>query len=600
MSTPPPDPAELASPGESRPPERPRLWSRPPKALLLVLVGLFITAFGIRWTANLKRPLESDELITLKLYSAFGYDSTAERDATRPKVNWARLVRGGGKAFLNPWNSNHHVVHSLAVSASQTVFGLSAKACRMPAMLASIALSLALCWLVWKETGNLWLAGAIGVAAIFHPYFMYFGQTARGYSLTALLIVMHTAVIQELRRQSRSWLHVISGALAVLIFLNLVSTLTMWVVPLYLSLLLTATQRRRWMLEMLIVFSILALFILAELPQIIRTQVKYGVPVRSLEELMKIDLFNFLAPGWWLPAFVIGLAGCIWGAWRRQWMGMLCLIAIVLTVGFVVAGKKMPYARTYGCFIVFSWFGLMQAWQLLGRRPWRWAIPLLVVVPVALALPGVRDYRSPSTHSTALAEIARDLSRHGYGESQPFVLLPWIFGEESTYYLPEDRFSLHPPKKAGPATVYFSCRLVDGRLAFRTQYADFFKEELVYWTVPEEWSRFSIWRRNNLNTLAVPMDAVPSLPEKVEEGACGLIVFEPTDRYFNISRYIADGLKTEQPPWTVRMSMMHYLQPPFLMVFFSNREEFTMARQVITTLQEHTPGNLTCLTYRTP
>lgn len=568
--------------------------------MLLVLFGLLIAAFGVRWTANLKRPLEGDELITLKLYSAFTYNSTAERDAIRAKVDVRRLIRGAGKAFMNPWNSNHHVVHSLAVSASQAFFGLSAKACRLPAMLASITLALAVCWLVWRETGNLWLAGAIGAAAIFHPYFMYFGQTARGYSSTALFIVLHTAVIQEYRRQPRSRLHIVSGTLAVLIFLNLVSTLTMWVVPLYLALLITSTHRQRWLLETLVVFSILALFILTELPQIIRTQVKYGVPVRSLQELMQIDLLDVLAPGWWRPAFLAGLAGCIWGAWRRQWMSTLCLIAIVLTIGFVVAGKKMPYSRTYGCFIVFSWLGLMQLWQLLGPRPWRWAIPLLVAVPVAMALPDAREYRSQSTHSTALAEIARDLSKHGYGETQPFVLLPWIFGEESTYYLPEDRFALHPPRKAGPATVYFSCRLVDDHLAFRTQYADFFKQELVYWPVPEEWSRFSIWSRNRLNALAVPMEAMPSLPADVSEGSCGLLVFEPTDPYFNIARYVADGLKTEQPPWTVHMSMMHYLQPPFLMVFFSQREEFATARQVMTTLQKRTPGNLTCLTYRQP
>jgi hypothetical protein len=281
-------------------------------------------------------------------------------------------------------------------------------------------------------------------------------------------------------------------------------------------------------------------------------------------------------------------------------MGVLCLVAIALTLGFIAAGKKMPYARTYGCFIVFAWLGSMQAWQLLGARPWRWAIPLLIAVPVAMAIPGARQYHAPASHSTSLAMISRDLVSHAHDPRRPLVLLPWIFGEESAYYLPDDRSALHPPKEASPVTVYLSCRLVDGKVAFRTQYADFFKEELVYWVVPTDWERFSIWKRNEFNALAVPMDSVPSLPETVGEKTCGVVLFEPTDRYFNIKSYVADGLKTEQPPWTIRMSMMHYLQPPFLMLFFSNREEFAMARQLVTTLQGRTSGHLTCLTYHEP
>lgn len=564
-----------------------------------LMLGLLLLAAALRFTPNLARPLEGDELTTLRLYTALGYDSSAEQDRAAPAFAPGRWVRGWAKALMNGWDPNHHAVHNLAVSVSQAVFGLNERADRLPAALASIAAALALGWLAWRWTGNPWLAAALGLVMVVHPYFLYYGQTARGYSFNALLLIAQIAVIDEIHRRPRAWLHVLSGALGIAIFFNLVSMLTMWTVPLYVALILATRDRQRWLLESLAVFTTIGAFILAKLPVFLNTQAKYGYRIHSFSDLLRLDIPGGIAPGWWMLLLIAGLAGCIWSAWRRHWFGAAVCSALLFTAAFVAVGKKVPYHRTFGCFLIYALIGLVLIWRLLPARPWRWALPALVLLPVAIALPAASVYRTPATYGAAFVAISERLSNQAPAKSASLIGLPWIYGEELTHYLPADRSILHLPKP-GPVNFYLPCELVAGHPCFRTQYADFQKQELVYWPLPAAWEAHLVWQQGRLRNYAVPMDAASTLPHEVEEHTTGVVLWESSDPFFNLNKFVAAGLQSGLPPWTRRMSLNYYLTPKVLTIYFSGGQEYAEARELIATLEKRTDGQEAFLSYRAP
>jgi len=555
--------------------------------ILALLIA--IVAFGLRSNPDLNRPLEQDELVTLKLYTALDYEALSVEAKSAPLVDLRRLVKGWGKAFTNPWSANNHIVHSLAVTVCQSFLGFGESVARLPALAASVLLAAGLYFLVRAWSQSPFLGSLVALTAAMHPYFLYYGQTARGYSLAALLLVAQIAVVdRNLRRPDWRW-HVLSSGLAVASFFNLVTTLMMWLVPLYAVLLIRGPNRRNWALEAVVVFSVVGTFILSHLSGFLHSQAKYGTPLVTLADFSKIDWLDYFAPQWWvlllLPAFVGVLVGC----WRREWLSWATLLALAMTLILILVGRKLPYARTFGVFLIMLFLGLVPLWRSLSGRRLRWICGVVLALPfVGFVVVPTHD-RSEPTYSLAMQQIGTQLAGNAGGEC---VLLPWIWGEESRYYL-ANRESLFPPSTGSDSgTLFLPCEVVADRVGFRTQYADMAREEHVFWLTPQAWAGFVTWRSGRLRVLTVPVQLSPSAPDVSHGGLAGVVFWQPTDRYFDFASYVADGLKKGTSAWALRQSAISYLSPGMVMVFFASAAESRMALELIEDFQSRSPGRV--------
>jgi hypothetical protein len=548
--------------------------------LLLILLGVVL-----RENANLGRPLEQDELHTLKAYTALGYEATSDEMKQVPSFDASRLIKGLYKTWANPWGPNHHIVHSLAVTTAESLMGFGERRVRLPALIASLALVAALFYLVRLWSQSIGLALLVALPSVLHPYFLYYGQTARGYSLAVLLVIAHIAIVdRQLLFPNWKW-HVVSGMVSVVAFLNLVTTLTMWLVPLYAVLLIRGPDRRGWCLESLAVFGIIGIFIASHFPIFLYTQAVYGVPLSDFIHEWRAGWWDFFSPGWWGMTLLLGIVGLFIGCWRKKWLSWVTIGGFVFILILAFASQKLPYARTFGCFLVLSWLGLIPLWQALPT--WRKAMTVVLALPCLFQLQGAIDYRSEPTYSSAMQVIGNQLSKDQFLKC---VLLPWVWGEEARYYLPPH--SELPPFGTGlrTGTLFVPGEMLEDRIAFRTQSSDRTRQEYEFWLLPVAWERFVCWKDRQLRALCVPVNWKSGSPDDYQEGTAGVLFWQPMDQYFDFARYTADRLKNEVGEQRLRRSAIRYLSPGMIMVFFSSADQFHKARALVNDLEMRSPG----------
>src|SRR5438093_8139187 len=113
------------------------------KCLWLYFALVLITV-ALRVQPSLWRPLEQDELVSIKKNTGVPYDATIDQLKAGKRMQFGVGARGMVKCFLNPWDPNNHIIHNLAVSVSEALFGFSEASFRLPALIASVALPLLL------------------------------------------------------------------------------------------------------------------------------------------------------------------------------------------------------------------------------------------------------------------------------------------------------------------------------------------------------------------------------------------------------------------------------------------------------------------------
>lgn len=297
--------------------------------LVLLAIGLFI-----RLQPSIYSPLDQDELLTVKRYAGVDYSSTMEQMRHVSHFNINRAARGVVKCFFSEWDPNNHIVYSLLITASNFFFGFSELTFRLPALVASLLLVVMAFYWIAKKTDSVALSFVCSLLLLTHPYFIYYGQNARGYTVTALLFFAQILLIDFFRQRKPTLGSIaLQSMMAVALFLNLVSMLAFWLVPLLLLgwvWAATDLQSQRvglsgnleklfhedkchaWLMQIFIAGFVIVLFIACKLRELFISQDKYGVRFSSTSELVSIlaGLREYLLPGFWLAAGILGPWAC--------------------------------------------------------------------------------------------------------------------------------------------------------------------------------------------------------------------------------------------------------------------------------------------------
>lgn len=500
--------SEAASPNESdASPSRGWKWRLAlwGVALLLVIAG----AWSRPWS-QMTRPFEQDELVTFKATS-FGPGETQESLTRKPRPDVKGSVVGFWRPFTDPWSPNFHVVNNCAVSLASLVGGYREATARMPALLTFLGLTAGMVLLARRVSGSVLLAALLGAALVVHPYFFYYSVTARGYVMTAALFLAQLWLLYGLPRRLALACAALAGValLSVLTFLNTVSMLWAWVLPLVLAVMLRLRQWSRergagesealestmvvWCSVWFFAIALDGMFVVLKMRDFMSAQDRWGIPMRasSLPRVLR-GVFEAVFPDGMALVALLGLVAAIVvaRAWRRSWLLVLLAGGVAMNALYAVLSRKLPYERTFGPFFIAIALLIAEAWRSSGewKKPAMRGFRALAAVLLLGAIGfGAKElHASRHTMATSYASLAAEFRRapHEQSPERSVLCLPWIW--DMAYYLPEEPsfYSLRG-KLDAPTTWYFFAEKSGAGQQLRTAYWNPAVKEMMFWPLPE-------------------------------------------------------------------------------------------------------------------
>ncbi|MDB4459016.1 hypothetical protein N9059_00420 [bacterium] len=465
--------------------------SRIDALLMTVLLAVSITTL---WTTDIWRPLEQDEMQTVKVFSSFPYDIHRSEIDQLGTFNVVRAFKGYGKCFLNPWDPNNHVLNSLSVTTSCFLFGFGEVTPRLPAWTFGTLASLLLYLLCLHYSKSRGVAFLLSLILLTNPTFALYMVMARGYTLTILLILILTILFEPVysgranNNQKAVFILATMGTV-----LNLLSTLVSWMIPFFFAgywLLFkqrnsssnhsNSQEKKRkwyhplanWMTVHYIASFVIILFLLINKDEISKAQQLYGEPVEGiaqvfifLKQVLFEDLhFNFIT-------LALGLFGIFTFKTRApgSWLlvTFLGIIALVFIQGLL--SGKLGFARTYVHLLPLLLLGMARATGFLIGAP-RYLIAAALVFHLiyarAVTYPGDTRLLDFYSYSDLSVDITNTLNENNVTSETHRILLPQTFGEEMRFYLPSEdsHYSLPSP---GDYTLILPCEWLDEKWQFK-------------------------------------------------------------------------------------------------------------------------------------
>ena len=516
----------------------------PAVGVVLVLAGL--TLF-LRASPHLCRPLTQDEVATARGYASLDYHASMRQIRGTQRLNAPRLLRGWARCFVNPWDPNNHIVNSLGISLSVFLAGVNEWSVRLPALVGSLVLLVAVCLSALRQHGSLVWMTFCGLVVACHPYFVQYGQTARGYSITLALLALHALALDSRvtgARRLGQWWTLGCAVLGWAIFLNMASAVVVWLVPAYAAALLITCLRalqglragsperpcepvgragrggvsrlmaavrdpvvQELAYEAVLAIGACCIFVLCNLGQFVRAQGKYGVGVAGAGEAGRFLAMALggLMPGGWRILLLVGLAGCILMTVPRwaHWYGVAAVLSVALLCAYGWIGGKMPYGRTLGLWILFCLWGGGRVWVLVtkpgrgrGLRLVSLGAQILVLVSfsswlVVSALLRRGEAWQPS-YNDAAKSVYEYVRSEGLQPVETLIPLPHVFGEEMRLYLPEEEGYYTWGETSAGVLVLICERGEDGVARFRCKTLDRAKQEFDHWEPPAWFSEHSV------------------------------------------------------------------------------------------------------------
>ena len=589
--------------------------------ILLSLAAIFLFVVLCRYVGHgINRPIEQDELVTLKYYTSMPYDFNAAKDAGHARGSVGLLLRGWVKCFLNPWNPNGHAVNSILTSGCAFLFGFHEWAFRIPAMAGLLAM-LVLLFLYASRRVGLACAAAVALLVSVHPHLVYYSLSCRGYTITALLVLCSVACTNRfLARPTHFWGGVM-GICFVIMFLNLGSMLFTWIVPATLAAAFALFRReprpeslpdlasRLGPLVWIAIgtFTSIAMYIAGALHYFFQAQTHYGVKFRNRAEF--VDgvwqvCVNLCPTPLWTLFFLCGIAGLLWMLRsQRRWIAEAFFLSIGFSLAYALATHKLFYPRTFGYYIPLAAMGCVELWALAGERlaVSKWVRLGLGAVVVPGLLLATRDaLRFGETRGVTFSDLAAEIRREAHLLNGPGLIeLPWMYGDEMPAYLPSDPkwFTITPDLIGKTITVFFPCELSHGKVLFRTQTRNRLVSEFDYWEVPSRWE-VAHWYRGSPDKApsecgaavdrvkAVVYGGFDTLPVDTTEA---VVVWIQKEQFFNLPTYIKHGLASKQYPWTIEGTGVVF---GTLHLFSKSKGDLKAAKEIVADLQRRTQGEL--------
>ena len=356
-----------------------------PKTIWLFLaltIGLFIRAYF------LSQPMRGDEAYTFLTYVNPGIRSLFEYSAP-----------------------NNHVLNTLLIKLSTSIFTASPASIRFPAFFAGLA-AIVLVFSLARSLDKTPNAGILAAATVaIFPYLILYSTNARGYTLiVALTLVIAWIGHRFSNHPSASgvfWLALFSslGMLAIPIMLFPVAGIFLWLVAL---LLIKRMPFQAVFRQFVLPFSILSILltIIFYLPVVLVSGLapiisnKFITPQSWNDFLTQIfpqlqktfeELSHDVPPALLLSIFLLVLLGIFRFIKQRNWAALLLLPSFFIGACLVLLIQHTtPYARTWIYLIPFiilpAEAGLLFLLEYLPRRAQTWINPILLVCAVFFAV----------------------------------------------------------------------------------------------------------------------------------------------------------------------------------------------------------------------
>jgi hypothetical protein len=355
-------------------------------SVILLCVVVLVQLGG----SYIRRPFEVDELITLRYYSAAGVDAEGKQKQLDRIEDIRHIGRVGIKEFaigaycsLGRWTEpNNHLLNSFLMNVVFLFCRCSEQSSRLPSIFGLVILALAVFFLFSRTLKWQWLAPLGMMIAITHPYSQHYGQTARGYiwmlALHLLFLIAMNCVLQK--PTSKRWAITTSG-LAVLMVMNIISTLTFVVFPVYLAAAVLPwvfkeqgyearddlkTRYTMLFCQLLFIGAVCFVFFIDRLPYIASSLHLYGTRFQGLGGFCSVgsSFFQGLFPSiFWKMIAILGLAGLLLGCRSKQrapfFISLCGIITLCVVVGQALATRQFGYERNYGFMVDYAMVGFI-------------------------------------------------------------------------------------------------------------------------------------------------------------------------------------------------------------------------------------------------
>jgi hypothetical protein len=342
-------------------------------ALLAGVVLVLASAAYRARQSDLVRPLNEDELITLRYYTWAGVHPDGEPRELRRREDIERLGRPGLRELalgaycsFGRWaEPNNHIINSGLINLTLPLCHPYEAAVRIPAFVGAVLFALlaaALCYWVFPARAAVPLVAA---CAFWHPYLLRYSQEARGYSwMLALQLLLLACFVRLLRSPASLLWGFLTAAVAVLSFMNVLTMSLYWVFPAYFVILLVAawawlrgTADRSLRISLIAQLAGVAVvglvFLLDRLPFVVSSAQQYGLPSQGAGEyvarLRETTDYLFPSAGWKLFA-AAGVAGLLL-SYRHPWGRVLLAtfgVSLVVSLAHVAVSHRFPYPRVCG------------------------------------------------------------------------------------------------------------------------------------------------------------------------------------------------------------------------------------------------------------
>ena len=433
--------------------------SGPEKLVCAVLTAAALVLLGLiawqRWNdPGAARPLENDEFHNLEYYTWAGLKPTGDRRPLRrledlrtlPAPSLGQLGMGIYRSVALWKTPNNHLVHTVLLDLALLGGSPSERQIRLPAFCAAIIFAIALYALLQWGLGWRFAAPLAALGAFCLPYVYWYGNEARGYTVTLVLQVLFLAMARQAacRPANLAW-GVAQAITAILLFMNNVSMVLYWLFPAYLALWFFAPpsgassgmldQRRQWrrnlILQLMGIGAVGFLFLMDRLPYLLVSTQINGVETSGTADFLAkcYGIVRYLFPGGgWAVLGCLGLVGgaALCRSKERRWLGVLALGTILITFLHCWLMKRVVYPRACGYCLPMIVLGAAYLAELAwrgGNWPRR-----LVTVTISVVFTGVLVGESLACrcdyfdYPAAFAKL--DSVRGAPQQSVPYAVLP--------------------------------------------------------------------------------------------------------------------------------------------------------------------------------
>lgn len=284
-------------------------------------------------------------------------------------------------------SQNHHILYSLFAHASFLVFGASAWALRLPAVLFGVASIWALYLFARQVATQREALLSIALLALSYHH-VWFSQNARGYSALLFFTLLSSWLLVRALRERRQglWIgYAVAATLGVYVHMTMLFVVFgQFIVYLWERLAGTREERRAIPVEFLAGFCFAGLlsFVLYApvLPQLVGGTYLEGVqttietwtnPLWTLLELLRGLQIGFAGTAVGIVACLIFLTGLVQFARTQPVVVRLMIVPVLVTVAAIVALGHPMFPRTFffamgfGVLIVIR--GMLASGRLLAR-----------------------------------------------------------------------------------------------------------------------------------------------------------------------------------------------------------------------------------------